>query len=73
MKKDASDNKYTDFDRYLKSLYGKGMNEKLLTDLLNKSYYATYYSQILIQQWKIRIRTSKRPSITTAYAASTTC
>jgi hypothetical protein len=52
MKRDATDNKYTDFDKYLKSLYKKGMSEKLLTKLLNTSYYATYYSQSLIQQWK---------------------
>ena len=52
IKTKAAADGYSDIDKYLRSMYGKGITEKSLTDLLETSYYATFYSQQLVQQWK---------------------
>lgn len=52
VKTEAINQGYSDFKAYLQALYGKGMTEKLLRELLQKSYSATYYSQDLVERWK---------------------
>ena len=52
VKTDAVSQGYTDYKAYLQALYGKGMTEKLLRELLQKSFTATYYSQDLVDRWK---------------------
>jgi hypothetical protein len=52
IKTNAAADGYSDLDKYLRAMYGKGLTEKSLTELLNISYYATFYSQQLVQQWK---------------------
>lgn len=41
----------SDYRAYLRSLFGKGITESRLRSLLEKSFYATYYSDYLGQQW----------------------
>ena len=43
---------YSDYRAYLRAMYGKGMNEDHLRELLETSFYATYYSQELLERWK---------------------
>ena len=52
MKTDALNQGQNDFKAYLQALYGKGMTEQRLRDLLQKSFNATYYSQDLVEKWK---------------------
>ena len=52
LKTDAVNQGYTDYKTYLQALYGKGMTEERIRDLLRKSYNATYYSQDLVERWK---------------------
>lgn len=41
----STSNGYTGVSNYLSANYGKGMDEELYTELLNKSYLASYYYQ----------------------------
>ncbi len=43
---------YSDYRAYLRAMYGKGMNEERLRELLETSFYATYYSQELTERWR---------------------
>lgn len=52
IKSAAAANQYNDVNKYLKAMYGRGLNEKRLLNLLETSYYATFYSQALVQEWK---------------------
>ncbi len=52
LKSAAASNNYSDYRAYLRALYGKGITEKRLRSLLEKSYRATYYSQYLSDKWK---------------------
>ncbi len=52
IKVSAASNGYSDYNAYIRALYGKGFTEKRLRTLLEKSYRATYYSQYLSQKWK---------------------
>ncbi len=51
LKSAAASNGYSDYRSYLRALYGKGITENRLRELLEKSYYATYYSQYLADTW----------------------
>ena len=51
LKTAAASNNYTDYRAYVRALYGKGITEKRLRTLLEKSYRATYYSQYLAETW----------------------
>ncbi len=51
LKTAAAQNNYTDYRAYIRALYGKGVTEKRLRSLLEKSYRATYYSQELAERW----------------------
>ncbi len=48
----AAANQFNDVDKYLRAMYGRGLDEKRLLKLLETSYYATFYSQALVQEWK---------------------
>ncbi len=52
LKTDAVNQGYSDYKSYLQALYGKGMTEKIIRELLQKSFKATYYSQDLVERWK---------------------
>ncbi|MBO4677373.1 MAG: hypothetical protein J5633_07500 [Oscillospiraceae bacterium] len=52
LKTDAVNQGYSDYKTYLQALYGKGMTEKNIRELLLKSFKATYYSQDLVERWK---------------------
>ncbi len=52
LKTDALNTGYSDYKSYLKALYGKGMTESRIRDLLRKSFSATYYSQDLVERWQ---------------------
>ena len=47
----AANNGYTDYRGYIRALYGKGLTENRLRELLEKSYRATYYSRYLSDKW----------------------
>ncbi len=51
LKTAAANNNYTDYRAYIRALYGKGITEKRLRSLLERSYRATYYSQYLADKW----------------------
>lgn len=51
LKTAAAGNNYPDYRAYIRALYGKGITEKRLRTLLEKSYRATYYSQYLSEKW----------------------
>jgi hypothetical protein len=48
----AAANQFNDVDKYLRAMYGRGLDEKRPLKLLETSYYATFYSQALVQEWK---------------------
>ena len=52
LKTDALSQGYSDYHAYLKALYGKGITDSRLRELLRKSFSATYYSQDLVERWK---------------------
>ncbi len=52
VKTEAINQGYTDYKAFLQALYGKGMTEQRLRELLRKSFNATYYSQDLVERWK---------------------
>ena len=52
VKTQAINQGYSDYKTYLQALYGKGMTETRLRELLRKSYNATYYSADLVERWK---------------------
>ncbi len=52
LKTAAANNNYTDYRAYIRALYGKGLTEKRLRSLLEKSYRATYYSRYLQEKWE---------------------
>ena len=52
IKMDAVSQGYSDYKTYLQALYGKGMTESRLRELLRKSFNATYYSQELVERWQ---------------------
>ena len=52
LKTDAVSQGYSDYKTYLQALYGKGMTDSRLRELLRKSFNATYYSQDLVQRWQ---------------------
>ncbi len=51
LKSAAASNNYSDYRAYIRALYGKGVTEKRLRDLLEKTYRASYYSQYLNEKW----------------------
>lgn len=51
VKTSAVSNGYSDYRAYLRALYGKGITEPRLRNLLRQSFNATYYSQYLIDKW----------------------
>lgn len=52
VKTNAISQGYNDYRAYLRAMYGKGMNEAKFRELLETSFYATYYSQELLERWK---------------------
>ena len=52
LKTAAANNNYSDYRAYIRALYGKGLTEKRLRNLLEKSYRATYYSRYLSEKWQ---------------------
>lgn len=52
LKSSAASQGYSDYKAYIRAMYGKGITEKRLRQLLETSFYATYYSQDLTDGWK---------------------
>ncbi len=51
LKTGAVSNGYSDYRAYIRALYGKGITESRLRDLLEQSFNATYYSRDLADRW----------------------
>ena len=51
LKSAAASNNYTDYRAYIRALYGRGLTEKRLRNLLERSYRASYYSTYLADKW----------------------
>ena len=52
LKTEAISQGYSDYKAYLQAMYGKGLTEARLRNLLRESFNATFYSQDLVQRWK---------------------